>query len=84
MFSTHAYGILQDSRWVVGTLDVIPVEIALPQDISKRAADYPDDWQVWPQCRASSVPPHHLMRTLPLQLFMTVAGSGSVSSTLRG
>ena len=45
-FSTHAYGTLQDSRWVVGTLDVIPVEIALPQNISKRAVDYLEDWQV--------------------------------------
>jgi hypothetical protein len=55
---------LQDSRWVVGTLDVIPVEIALPPNISKRATDYPDDWQVFPLslCTASR---KHRMFTLP-------------------
>ena len=57
-------GTLQDSRWVVGTLDVIPVEIALPPNISKRATDYPDDWQVFPLslCTASR---KHRMFTLP-------------------
>ena len=38
--------LLQDSRWVVGTLDVIPVEIALPEGLGTPGPDQPIDWQV--------------------------------------
>lgn len=37
---------LQDNRWIVGTLDVIPVEIALPHGLGTPESDHPVDWQV--------------------------------------
>lgn len=31
---------------MLGTLDVIPAEVALPRDVCKLAESYPSDWQV--------------------------------------
>ena len=38
--------VLQDSRWIVGTLDVIPVEMALPEGLGMPGPDHSIDWQV--------------------------------------
>lgn len=45
--NAHGWGAVQESRWVVGTLDVVPVETALPPG-SHLIPVHDRDWQVRP------------------------------------